>query len=102
MTVGLSDKEIALITGVLRLHPGVTRAVVFGSRAKGNHRPNSDIDLAIYGEINDRLLARLNTEMDDLPMPYLFDVVAYEKINHAALRQHIDTVGYEIYAASPR
>ena len=92
-----SHKEWALILGVLRQHPEVERAVLFGSRAKGSSRPNSDFDLALWGRIDHRLLARLNAELDELPLPYAFDLAVYGDIRHADLRAHIDRVGCVVY-----
>jgi len=69
--------------------------VVFGSRAKGNWRENSDIDIAVFGEgVN---VGSLVAQLDELPMPYKFDIVDYNSINSCALREHIDRVGIEIY-----
>ncbi|WP_302154973.1 nucleotidyltransferase domain-containing protein [Phascolarctobacterium faecium] len=73
----------------------IDRAVVFGSRAKGNWRENSDIDIAVFGEgVN---VGSLVAQLDELPMPYKFDIVDYNSINSCALREHIDRVGIEIY-----
>ena len=35
------------INRVLAAHPGVEQALLYGSRAKGNYRPGSDIDLCL-------------------------------------------------------
>jgi predicted nucleotidyltransferase len=95
---GLAEQDRELIASVLRLYPEITRAVLFGSRAKGTHRPNSDIDIALFGPADDSLLARIKGKLDTLPMPYLLDIVIYNAISHEKLRQHIDLVGQEIYA----
>ena len=93
MRFGLSDKQIEQIS-VLLNNAGVSKAVIFGSRAKGNFRPNSDIDIAVWG--NEPNIGRILTELDELPMPYKFDVVEYEPLT-AALREHIDRVGVVFY-----
>ena len=95
MNIGLSDKHIALIIGALK-DCGVQRAVVFGSRAKGNWRENSDIDIAVFGDVH---LPKLSARLDELPMPYKFDVVDYETISHQPLREHIDRVGVEMFSS---
>ncbi|MDR0991536.1 MAG: nucleotidyltransferase domain-containing protein [Ruminococcus sp.] len=89
MNFGLSDKNVELITGVLT-DCGATKAAVFGSRAKGNFRYNSDIDIAVWGNVR---IGHILTELDELPMPYKFDVVSYETIKNDKLREHIDRVG---------
>ncbi len=90
---GLTDTERELICGVLRRHPEVTVAKIFGSRAKGNSQPSSDIDLALWGNVPASLVAAIAGELDELPLPYTFDVQAYDAISHQPLREHIDRVG---------
>lgn len=67
---GLTPAEITQLAGVLRHHPEVRPAVLFGSRAKGCARPNSDIDLALYGNVPPLLVASIAHEPDELPTPY--------------------------------
>ncbi len=94
---GLNDAEQELIRGVLRRHRAVTAAKLFGSRAKGTAGPASDIDLALWGELPASLMARIAGELEELPLPYTFDVQAYNAIQHAPLREHIDRVGRGFY-----
>jgi predicted nucleotidyltransferase len=95
--VGLTEQELALICSVLRHHPQITGALLFGSRAKGISSAGSDVDLALLG-VDDPLLAEsVASEMDELPLPYRFDVKAYEAIRHAPLRAHIERVGVRIF-----
>ena len=98
MNIGLSDKHLALVIDALK-DGGVQRAVLFGSRAKGNWRNNSDIDIAIFGDVQ---LPKLSARLDELPTPYKFDVVGYETINHQPLREHIDRVGIELFSHKER
>ena len=94
MKLGLSEKHFQLIVETLK-QTDIDRAVVFGSRAKGNWSENSDIDIAVFGEgVN---VGSLVAQLDELPMPYKFDIVDYNSINSCALREHIDRVGIEIY-----
>lgn len=94
---GLSAAEIGLLAAVLRQFPQVERGVLFGSRAKGNARPNSDIDLALYGSIDDLTVERIAMAMDELPMPYLLDVKAVASLKNPALIDHIQRVGVAVY-----
>ncbi len=94
---GLVDWEQELICEVLRRHLEVAEARVFGSRAKGAAQPNSDVDLVLFGAIPLWKLAAIAGELDDLPLPYNFDVVAYGGILHQPLRDHIDRVGRSFY-----
>jgi predicted nucleotidyltransferase len=95
--VGLSDRELALIHDVLRSHSRVTAAVLFGSRAKMSHQPESDIDLALQGDLDSLPAESIAAELDELPLPYRFDVRAYSDIQSAQLRDHIERVGKVVY-----
>jgi predicted nucleotidyltransferase len=92
---------LELIRQVLRQHPEVREARVFGSRAIGRSEKNSDVDLALWGDLDLGLIARIAGELDELPLPYTFDVHAYTAIRHAPLRQHIDEVGKILYESQP-
>jgi predicted nucleotidyltransferase len=95
---GLTDSEQEMIRAVLRRHAEVTEAKIFGSRAKGNFQPNSDLDLALWGSLSVSTIAAIAGELDELPLPYTFDVQAYDAIRHQPLREHIDRVGQKFYA----
>jgi predicted nucleotidyltransferase len=94
---GLTEFEQELICTVLRSHAEVSEAKIFGSRAKGTSEPSSDIDLSLTGNIPFKSLARIAGELDELPLPYKFDVEAYNSILHQPLREHIDHVGKKFY-----
>ena len=94
---GLTGREQDLICSVLDGYLEVIGAKIFGSRAKGNFRPNSDIDLALWGNISFVTLAAIAGELDELPLPYTFDVEAYDSIRHEPLRKHIDRAGKTFY-----
>ena len=89
---GLTPEALNLICQVFRGHPEVHEVKIFGSRAMGRFENHSDVDLALWGDLNPRLIARIYAELDELPLPYTFDVQAYESIKHEPLRQHIDEV----------
>ena len=90
---GLDDRTMRLMRGVFEKHPRIREVRVFGSRAKGNFRNESDIDLAICGDVDGVLASLIASELDELPLPYEFDVQAYSCVKHAPLREHIDRVG---------
>lgn len=98
MRFGLNEKTIAQINAVFDRHASILRVLLFGSRAKGNYRPGSDIDLAIYGSaVSPRELDDINMELDDLLLPYSFDLIVFEAIDHAKLREHIERAGVVFY-----
>ncbi|HKH44239.1 MAG TPA: nucleotidyltransferase domain-containing protein [Thermoanaerobaculia bacterium] len=94
---GLSPRELDLIRTVLARHPAITGAILFGSRAKGTAQPASDIDLALEG-VDDPLQAEaIASELEELPLPYRFDVKALAAIRHRPLLEHIARVGVRIH-----
>ena len=96
----LSEKESLLINSVLEQHPEVSLVTLFGSRAKGCHTNASDIDLALWGV--DALQAEaIASEFDELPLPYRFDVKAFESIKQESLREHILRKGIDWNRTSP-
>lgn len=95
--MGLTPKTFALIRAVFERYPAVTRVVLFGSRAKGTARPESDIDLALDGDISPDTVSRIASDLDDLPLPYRFDIKPLVSIQHSDLRSHIHRVGVECY-----
>ena len=94
---GLSSAELDLIRTVLARHSEITGAILFGSRAKGTAQPASDIDLALEG-IDDPLQAEaIAGDLEELPLPYRFDVQALAAIRHRPLLEHIERVGVRIH-----
>ena len=92
---GLSEATLQAILGCLAQLPDIQWAKLYGSRAKGNYRPGSDIDIA-FSSATDNSAALLSA-LDALPTPYLFDVTHYETLQHPELKAHIDRVGVLIY-----
>lgn len=99
MIFGLEQEQVKAIQQVLASFPEIEEAIVFGSRAKGNFKPGSDIDLALKGNPLkfDDLLA-LYDKLELLELPYTFDLVVYASIKEADLAAHIDRVGKVFYA----
>ncbi len=97
MNFGLSAQDIGLIKGVLENHPEITSVKIFGSRAMGNYRANSDIDMALWGDIGFDNLSSIKDDLESLPLPYKFDVVDYEAITHLPFKDHIDEHGRDFY-----
>lgn len=95
--IGLTSHEIDLLRAVFRRFPAIREVTLYGSRAKGTYRPASDIDLALIG-VEDHLQAEaVAYELDELPLPYRFDVKAYHDITYGPLREHSARVGVALY-----
>ena len=93
----LAPSELALLIGVFRRHPEIAAVKLFGSRAKGTHAPHSDIDLAVWGTLDDLQAEALAAELDELPLPYRYDVKPFATITLRPLREHIERVGIPIF-----
>ncbi len=101
MNHGLSEKTIAAIRGVLTAFPQVEKAVIYGSRAKGNYKLGSDIDLTLFGgKLTDRIQSRIYWALDDLLLPYKIDLSRFSDLRHPALIDHIQRVGLPIYESA--
>lgn len=94
--LGLTIHELDAIRSVLTLHGSVDHAIIYGSRAKGTHRHNSDVDIALVGDISPLEAESIAGDLEELPLPYRFDVVALRHITNAALREHIERAGVAI------
>ena len=90
---GLSEKTIEIIKKLLSNYPQIKEVKIFGSRAKWNYKLSSDIDLALFGNIDDKLLRHIASELDELPTPYQFDVLNYNDIDNENLKNNIDKFG---------
>ncbi len=95
---GLSQKVAGTIRQILAAFPEVEKAVIYGSRAKGTHKPGSDIDLTLFGDrLTSDIRCRIAARLDDSPIPHTVDLLLYAELNHAKLREHIDRVGVVFY-----
>ena len=96
MQFGLSKEDITKIKEVIAKFSEIERVIIYGSRAKGNYKPSSDIDLTLVGEkLTLTKLQELENEIDDLLLPYKFDVSIFHQISNPDLIAHIERVGKE-------
>lgn len=95
---GLPTTAIKALQGVLRQYPHVTQATVYGSRAKGNFRPGSDIDLTLDGpELTFAEVINISTALDDLMLPWKVDLSLRASIDNPELLEHIQRVGNPLW-----
>ncbi len=72
---------------------------LFGSRALSKHHTGSDIDLALYGKnISFADVNHIYMRLDELNLPYKFDIVVYDNIEQVNLKSHIERVGVILYS----
>ncbi|HED05295.1 MAG TPA: nucleotidyltransferase domain-containing protein [Ignavibacteria bacterium] len=76
------------------------KAVIFGSRAIGNFKRGSDIDIALYGKkLTSDILNNIKIKLNEqLPIPYFIDIVNYAEIQNENLKKHIDREGKVFYS----
>lgn len=97
--LNLTDKEQAVVASVLRQFESVTAAAVFGSRATGEAKQGSDVDIALFGPVSGEDVASVRLQLNEGTfMPYFFDVIGYNSITSAELKKHIHEFGIKIYA----
>ena len=95
---GLTSDTVQRIVAVFATFDVIERVVLYGSRAKGNYRSGSDIDLCLFGEnIDLRMQYKILQALDDLLLPYQFDLTPYTTITNDELKEHIQRVGIEIF-----
>lgn len=95
---GLQNADINQIIEVLSRNGRIDQIILFGSRAKGTFTEGSDVDIALKGSelnLSDILEAAVN--LDELLLPYKFDLVIYDRIKEPSLREHIDRVGMVLF-----
>jgi len=91
---GLTQRDMQTFREIFDKYPDVKEVHIFGSRAKGNFKNGSDVDLAIVNkDFNSSTLAKLSGEFEDSALPYRIDLVVLSDLTHADLIDHINRVG---------
>ncbi len=97
-TFGLPDEAIRKTKEVFSKFPEIEKVIIYGSRAKGNSKPGSDIDFTLVGNnINTDMLLEINRQIDDLLLPYTVDLSIFHHIKNNDLIEHIERVGQVFY-----
>ncbi|WIV12028.1 nucleotidyltransferase domain-containing protein [Proteiniborus sp. MB09-C3] len=98
MRYGLKDSILESIISIFARYSKIEKVLLYGSRAKGNFKNGSDIDLTLVGnDIDIKDLNKIYLELDELYLPYSFDISIFDKIQNKDLINHINRVGIEIY-----
>ncbi len=100
MKFGLKQNLIDKISSVFEQYGSVKEVIVYGSRAMGNYRNGSDIDLTIKGNLTQRNFYDIFHGLDDLDLPYMIDISQFESINNTDLTDHINQRGKTFYERS--
>lgn len=95
---GLKNCHINSIQSVFKNYDNVEKAILYGSRAKGNYKNGSDIDITLIGDNVDlTTLLKIENELDDLPIPHKIDLSILHKIKNSDLIDHINRIGVTFY-----
>ncbi len=94
---GLKDGDMKAIIAVLKKYPQIEQCLIFGSRAKGDYRPGSDVDMVLKGSVHDIITEISFSLNEDSLLPYKFDMLDYNSISNQNLIDHINRVGIIFY-----
>lgn len=96
---GLLERDLKYILEAVKKYSEIEEVIIFGSRAMGNYKKGSDVDIALKGKyVNRKVVCRLSDDLnEEYPLPYFFDVVNYNDVSNEELKRHIDNVGKTIY-----
>ena len=98
MPYGLTEIELEKLQSVFARVTKLKEVILFGSRAKGTFKPFSDVDITLVGdELTRTDLNQVFRDLDDLLLPYQFDVSLWSNLKNEALLDHIKRRGIVIY-----
>ena len=94
---GIDNNELRKIKSAIASMEGVDKAILYGSRAKGCHKPFSDVDISLVGkDLSMKDLLYLHTVLDDMLLPYEIDINIFDRITNDKLKEHILRCGIEL------
>jgi predicted nucleotidyltransferase len=98
MNCGLTDIELKKLNNIFSKYVNIEGVVLYGSRAKGNYKSFSDVDITLTGDkITHWQRNQISMDIDDLLLPYQFDISIFYSLSNPDLIEHIKRVGINIY-----
>lgn len=95
---GLTLEELELVYGIFRNFPEIKQVNIFGSRAKGNWKMGSDIDLVIMDEsVKPEVLRQIKAAFEDSLLPYFVELQLFSELTESTYKSHIERVGKTLY-----
>lgn len=94
---GLSSTALTKIRAVFKKFTAISEVIIYGSRAKGNYREGSDIDISLNGKLTFEELLQVEKQLDNQLLPYTFDISIYSTLSNKDLISHIDRYGKTLY-----
>ncbi len=96
---GLSTDTLRNLRGVLAQDPHIEKTLMYGSRAKGNYKTGSDIDITLIGKgltLTDTIYP-LRDRLRKLYLPYKFDISIFNQLDEGDVIEHVLRVGKTLY-----
>lgn len=98
MDTGLNTHTASKIFSVFKRFPQIEKVILYGSRAMGTYKPGSDIDISLIGkDLTQELVWKVSDALEDMLLPYVFDISLYETIDNPGLKEHISKIGIILY-----
>lgn len=99
MKYGLSEQTLQKIHDVFVQYPQVEKVVLYGSRAKGDYKNGSDIDLTLHGRdsLTHTILSKIANDLDDQLLPYTIDLSIFKNIKNPDMVEQIERIGVIFY-----
>ena len=99
MKYGLSNQTLQKIRDIFVQYPQVEEVVLYGSRAGGDYKNGSDIDLTLRGgdALTHTILSRIANDLDDQLLPYTIDLSIFENIRNPEMVEQIERIGVPLY-----
>lgn len=94
---GIYPKSFEEIIKIINEILSIDEVIIYGSRAKGNYKEGSDIDITLIGNVTKEDFSKLWQDLDDSYIPYKFDISIYKDLHSDSLKEHIDRVGKTFY-----
>ena len=95
---GMTDDELKLLCSLFARHKEIEQVILYGSRARGTHKPFSDVDITLLGiGLTRSHLSRLMADLDESSLPYFFDISLFAKLTNPDLIEQIERTGVVLY-----
>ena len=94
----IDEKIITQLQHIFKNYIEIEKVLLFGSRARGDNKNTSDIDICIFGnEIDHLLLSKIYMDLDEVNTPLSFDILHFQELSKQELINNILNEGVEIY-----
>lgn len=99
MRYGIKEEYWQRLSEIFAQIPQIEKVILYGSRVKGTYKPFSDIDITLVGEtLTHNDLLRIMNDIDDLLLPYMFDISLFHDLRNEELIEHITRRGAVVYS----